>query len=192
MPQVDKHLDNRIDNGVCSENDEPLQDFKGDLYGNNYKEEDFPGFENPPCIPADKVMMGMDGSPSHLISHPLFSTLSLQTSIRITTDSAGNPLFGFLMIVWIIMQVLHWKTQQKTHQDALLKANFVPNIWAPFAPKADWEIAMWAKIRGPSSTSLFELLNIEGVHVLFSVSAQCDTNYLQAAQYLGPLIQLCK
>ena len=134
---------------------------------------------------------------SHLVAldtfcHLLFSTLSLQTGIRITTDSAGNPLFGFLMIVWIIMQVLHWKTQQKTHQDALLKANFVPNIWAPFAPKADCEIAMWAKIRGPSSTSLFELLNIEGVHVLFSVSAQCDTNYLQAAQYLGPLIQLCK
>ena len=84
------------------------------------------------------------------------------------------------------------KTSYETYQDALPKANSVPNIWEPFASKIDWEIAMWAKLRGPSSTALSELLNVEGVSVLFSVSAQRDTNYLLAAQYLGPLIQLCK
>ena len=49
MPQVDK----RLDNGAHSDNDEPPQDFEGDLYGNDYEEEDFPGFDDPPHLPAD-------------------------------------------------------------------------------------------------------------------------------------------
>ena len=35
--------------------------------------------------------------------------------------------------------------------------------WAPFSSKLDWEIARWAKLRGPSSTAFSELLAIEGV-----------------------------
>ncbi|KAJ3748479.1 hypothetical protein DFH05DRAFT_1588862 [Lentinula detonsa] len=35
--------------------------------------------------------------------------------------------------------------------------------WAPFDSKIDWKIAYWAKLRGPSSTALTELLAIEGV-----------------------------
>ncbi|KAF6756066.1 hypothetical protein DFP72DRAFT_1008140 [Ephemerocybe angulata] len=37
------------------------------------------------------------------------------------------------------------------------------NLWAPFASKLDWEVARWAKLRGPGSTALTELLAIEGV-----------------------------
>ena len=37
------------------------------------------------------------------------------------------------------------------------------NIYAPFASKVDWEIAWWAKLRGPSSTAFSELVSIEGV-----------------------------
>ncbi|KAI0038057.1 hypothetical protein FA95DRAFT_1506102 [Auriscalpium vulgare] len=37
------------------------------------------------------------------------------------------------------------------------------NVWAPFASKLDWEIAKWAKMRGPSSTAFTELLQIDGV-----------------------------
>jgi hypothetical protein len=49
LPQVDKCLDNNdhLDNG------KPPQDFEGDLYGNDYEEEDFPGFDDPPRLPAD-------------------------------------------------------------------------------------------------------------------------------------------
>jgi len=35
--------------------------------------------------------------------------------------------------------------------------------WAPFSSKLDWEIAHWAKIRGPTSSALTELLAIPGV-----------------------------
>lgn len=37
------------------------------------------------------------------------------------------------------------------------------NIWAPFASKMEWEVAQWAKLRGPGSTSFSEFLEIEGV-----------------------------
>ena len=84
------------------------------------------------------------------------------------------------------------KTSYETYQDALLKANAVPDVWAPFASKIDWEIAMWVKLRGPSLTVLSELLKFEGVSVSFSMLVQRDTNSPLAAQYLGPFIQLCK
>jgi hypothetical protein len=37
------------------------------------------------------------------------------------------------------------------------------SVWAPFASKIDWEVARWAKLRGPGSTAFSELLSIEGV-----------------------------
>jgi Plavaka transposase len=38
-----------------------------------------------------------------------------------------------------------------------------PNQYRPFASKLDWEIGRWAKMRGPGSSALTELLSIEGV-----------------------------
>ena len=35
--------------------------------------------------------------------------------------------------------------------------------WAPFSTRLEWEVACWAKLRGPSSTALSELLQIDGV-----------------------------
>ncbi|KAI0058289.1 hypothetical protein BV25DRAFT_1919489 [Artomyces pyxidatus] len=37
------------------------------------------------------------------------------------------------------------------------------NPWAPFTSQMDWEMAQWAKMRGPTSTAFTELLNIDGV-----------------------------
>ena len=37
------------------------------------------------------------------------------------------------------------------------------NIFAPFASQLDWEVARWAKIRGPGSNSFTELMAIDGV-----------------------------
>ncbi|KAN0140498.1 hypothetical protein V8E53_001707, partial [Lactarius tabidus] len=40
---------------------------------------------------------------------------------------------------------------------------FGPRIWAPFRSQRDWEIAHWAKTRGPTSSALAELLAIPKV-----------------------------
>ena len=37
------------------------------------------------------------------------------------------------------------------------------SLWAPFRSQCDWEIAHWAKMRGPTSTAVTELLAIPGV-----------------------------
>lgn len=45
----------------------------------------------------------------------------------------------------------------------LLGGGSASNPYTPFASKIDWEVAKWAKLQGPSSASLMELLKIEGV-----------------------------
>ena len=37
------------------------------------------------------------------------------------------------------------------------------NPYSPFTLKVDWEVAQWAKLRGPSSTSIADLLKIDRV-----------------------------
>jgi hypothetical protein len=37
------------------------------------------------------------------------------------------------------------------------------NPWAPWTSQIDWEVARWAKLRGPGSTAFSDLLKIEGV-----------------------------
>ena len=44
------------------------------------------------------------------------------------------------------------------------------NIWSPFLSQQDWDFALWAKDRGPSSTAVTELLAMEGVRL-----SRCET-----------------
>ena len=41
-----------------------------------------------------------------------------------------------------------------------------PNPFVPFNNQTDWELAKWAKLRGPGSTSFTELMGITGVHLV--------------------------
>jgi hypothetical protein len=48
------------------------------------------------------------------------------------------------------------------------------NMYLPFKSKLDWDFARWAKLRGPGSTAINELLNIDGVStVLFQSLCVC-------------------
>ena len=40
---------------------------------------------------------------------------------------------------------------------------FGDSVWAPFCSQCDWEVARWAKMWGPSSSAMEELLAIPGV-----------------------------
>ncbi|KAF5386197.1 hypothetical protein D9615_002285 [Tricholomella constricta] len=44
------------------------------------------------------------------------------------------------------------------------------NIWAPFRSKLDWEIVRWAKLRGPGSTALTELLKLDNLQERLGLS----------------------
>ena len=58
-----------------------------------------------------------------------------------------------------------------------------PNVWWPFASKLEWEFAHWAKMRGPGSTAVTELLNIEGVSH-FSIQDSPGSDFI-AWPFLG-------
>jgi hypothetical protein len=54
---------------------------------------------------------------------------------------------------------------QNHHSEYAEKVADEENPWAPFQSRMDWDIAKWAKNRGPSSTAFSELLQIKGVSV---------------------------
>ncbi|KAG1873158.1 hypothetical protein F4604DRAFT_1654403 [Suillus subluteus] len=53
---------------------------------------------------------------------------------------------------------------------AQLDSSGTDNAYAPFASKLDWEMARWAKLRGPSSTAFSELVSIEGLSEMIGLS----------------------
>ena len=60
----------------------------------------------------------------------------------------------------------HLGMQQGTSIYKSRQAAFGASTWAPFHSQWDWEIARWAKMRGPSSSAMEELLAIPSVRVL--------------------------
>ena len=60
----------------------------------------------------------------------------------------------------------HLGMQQGTSIYESRQAAFGASTWAPFHSQWDWEIARWAKMRGPSSSAMEELLAIPSVRVL--------------------------
>ncbi|KAI0039510.1 hypothetical protein FA95DRAFT_1504079 [Auriscalpium vulgare] len=55
------------------------------------------------------------------------------------------------------------------HQESL-PPHDPQNEWAPFANRLEWDIAKWAKLRGPTSTAFTELLQIEGIQERLGLS----------------------
>jgi hypothetical protein len=55
-------------------------------------------------------------------------------------------------------------SESAVHQSS--QAALSSSVWSPFSSRLDWEIARWAKIRGPTSSALTELLAIPEVRDL--------------------------
>ena len=51
------------------------------------------------------------------------------------------------------------------------------NAYSPFNSRIDWELAKWAKLRGPSATSFTELLNISGVSLVNKPPSACISGH---------------
>ncbi|KAF7974189.1 hypothetical protein HWV62_13231 [Athelia sp. TMB] len=68
---------------------------------------------------------------------------------------AGTPLLG-----WGRGASMYRKYQGKTGNAP----------WGAFQSQIDWEVARWAKLRGPSSTAVSDLLNIDGLHEKLGLS----------------------
>ena len=65
------------------------------------------------------------------------------------------------------------------------------SIWAPFQSQRDWEVARWAKMRGPSSTAVTELLAIPAVWVRHFYCYAAESTALDC-RYAWPFISYCQ
>ena len=53
------------------------------------------------------------------------------------------------------------------------------SIWAPFRSQCDWQVAHWAKMRGPTSSAFTDLLAIPEVSFAFAYHYDRGANILQ-------------
>ena len=54
-----------------------------------------------------------------------------------------------------------------------------PNPFAPFNNQTDWELAKWAKLRGPGSTSFTELMGVTGVCLVSPLWGASGKNHIR-------------
>lgn len=218
LPGADDSDSDSSLHGDPDDGDSPPRIFEGDLFGNasQYHEEDFPGLWSdgdypdptreadsdttedeeedaswePPITPAPAAQLDRDIEmleeyerlltpqerqnaeqnlrAQHFVDH--FPSSRAGEAIRNTT-SAGYSEY---------------------YQELQVDEEVDDNPYHPFASKMDWEIAKWAKLRGPSSTATTELLGIEGVRDHgFSLTLVSNRCYLDARNS-WPLVQECK
>ena len=51
------------------------------------------------------------------------------------------------------------------------EAGVQQNFYTPFASELDWKFARWAKLHRPGSMSVTEFMVIEGVHLIYLITA---------------------
>lgn len=133
------------------------------------------GWEAPrPPIPSDEVANHEHNAPDAPDSRATSSTTPnvdansrsrFETALR---DSIHVRHFPSETAGRVITQPSHHATTHYRAYEARLRqpqqsADGEVNIYTPLASKLDWDIARWAKLRGPGSTSVSELLSIDGV-----------------------------
>ncbi|KAK7021100.1 hypothetical protein VNI00_017503 [Paramarasmius palmivorus] len=79
---------------------------------------------------------------------------------------------------------IHQHSQDGDEQYGRSIVGLSENPHAPFVSRMDWEVAQWAKMRGPGSTAVTELLWIEGL------SAALGLSY-SSAKELNKIIDTC-
>ena len=89
---------------------------------------------------------------------------SLLTSSKVRDPTAGDSVtIGFGGRAGEVLPEQPEHVGYAAYSHALGTDDITINEWAPFSTRMEWELARWAKTRGPSSTALSELLKINGV-----------------------------
>lgn len=62
------------------------------------------------------------------------------------------------------------------------------NIYSPFLSEIDWKVAQWAKLRGPGSTAVSELLSIPQVSAMYFNYISSHLNVVLASRKAWPIL----
>ncbi|CDO68115.1 hypothetical protein BN946_scf185044.g23 [Trametes cinnabarina] len=157
------------------EDDDPRDDDQSSEMEDAQNYEDEAAWEAPPPSPhphtpssvAGRPMPDEDGAPNDPPPDAQFRTRAHQRAqehlrqrthvVRFPGTSAGAPL-----------PAPRARSEYETFK-ASDTAN-TSNPYAPFVSRIDWEFARWAKMRGPGSTAVTELLSIKEVSQLLGLS----------------------
>lgn len=169
------------DDTRLSPDDHEPSPFHGDFFGDDYVNQDFPGWDDPnpddaldqdlraapidedarpqweppqapPPAPNNHIQDAQDPEPQPPEDHARHIQNTEETireprkRVKFTRGNAGAPIA---------------ESGQNIYQ--LRRDASDGNVWAPFQSKLDWEVAHWAKLRGPGSTAFTEFLKIDKV-----------------------------
>ena len=135
--------------------DEESEDEDDDL--DNISESSHQGWEPPVSNDTDNMSISSDNADSESGLPPSYippEDLRERTWVAPKVVNFPNPRAG---------EAIRSVDPTNNAYATLLGNDSDSNPFRPFASKIDWEVAKWAKLQGPSSTSLMNLLKIEGV-----------------------------
>ncbi|KZT20199.1 hypothetical protein NEOLEDRAFT_1151496 [Neolentinus lepideus HHB14362 ss-1] len=169
--------------------------FKGDLFGSHYTPEDFTNLtgntddlhEDGNAGPDDDSLSDDDDGDQHTDTHhweppPVAVTDSTDDDMVLEEDTAhlsGERVqasetmrkpaatVAFLSSVAGKPICVADASLLEYAQYAFQLRSGSADPWAPFVSKLDWDVAWWAKLHGPGSTALTELLQIEGIICMY-------------------------
>lgn len=201
--------------------------FVGDYFGDDYNDEDLPGWGNPGNEPSSSSSSSDDSNPSLSLSSSDESSSSdeepelfLEAPAPPTKNAQLDPIpdpmddeHGQTLTpeerrraeedVWAELVVCKFpgqagapieeenKSGYTSYKDSLGKRS-KNNPYAPFTSKTDWEMARWAKLRGPSSTAVTELMQIENVSLLTLLYYIYNDLRVVATRDPSTVLQECK
>ena len=122
----------------------PAEGIEEEIDGDNDNQEEFQPEEDGTCCAAERVIIGE--------GHGVKPAVVLQYTDKYPSSAAGGIL-------------ARGDTGDKNYCAAVSGQN--KSAWAPFKSRKDWEVALWAKLRGPGSTAFSDLLAIPGVCFIF-------------------------
>ncbi|KAG1721770.1 uncharacterized protein EDB91DRAFT_1274897 [Suillus paluster] len=113
----------------------------------------------------------------HRVQQQLYDHEQVPTVVHYPDQRAGQPINST-------------KQSSNATYHAQLNSSEADNLYAPFASKLNWEMARWAKLRGPSSTAFSELVSIEGLSdkIGLSFKNSCELNKIIDNELPGPQI----
>lgn len=196
LPGVDPKSEPEDDSEEAEE--APMQIFAGDYFGEDYADDNFPGWDGAggesSTSSSDESSSSDDEPDPYLEPPPAPLANPAEAGVNPMEDEHGRLFTGEERHkaeedIWVEPVVYGFPGRAGEAVEEENESGYVGykdslgagshnNPYAPFASKIDWDMARWAKLRGPGSTAVTELMGIDNVRYPLTINiVSCLTNY---------------
>lgn len=164
--------------------DDDEEDEGDDDDADEYEDDDLPGWEPPPLnLPDDRDLpVPMDEDLTvNALDQDARQRIELQASAKTFVEHFPSAEAGK-----VYANYGAGPNSQRVYAASVGITEKEP--FAPFKSKLDWEIARWAKLRGPGATAFTDLLKIKNVSVVLHCKAKVNSQSIviqQLVELLG-------